>query len=68
MRLSRLIELLESALGKKAIIDRQPEQPGDVPTTFANITKARELLGYNPRVKIEEGIPLFVEWFRNRAH
>ena len=68
VRLSRLIELLESALGKKAIIDRQPEQPGDVPTTFANITKARELLGYNPRVKIEQGIPLFVEWFRNRAH
>jgi len=62
--LSRLIELLEKHLGKKAIIDRQPSQPGDVPVTFADISKARKKLGYNPRIKIEEGIPLFVEWFR----
>jgi len=62
--LSHLIELLEQALGKKAIIDRQPSQPGDVPITFANIDKARKSLGYNPKVKIEEGIPKFVEWFR----
>jgi len=64
VKLSYLIELLETALGKKAIIDRQPPQPGDVPITFANIGKARAKLGYNPRVKIEEGIPKFVEWFR----
>jgi UDP-glucuronate 4-epimerase len=61
--LSRMIELLESALGKKAIIDRQPMQPGDVPLTFANISKAREKLGYNPQVKFEQGIKLFTEWF-----
>jgi UDP-glucuronate 4-epimerase len=64
VKLSRLIELLESAMGKKAIIDRQPAQPGDVPRTYADISKARTLLGYQPRVKIEEGIPKFVDWFR----
>src|SRR3989442_5719051 len=62
--LSRLIELLEKNLGKKAIIDRQPPQPGDVPITFADISKAQAKLGYKPRIKIEEGIPLFVEWFQ----
>src|SRR5277367_587929 len=63
-KLSRLIELLEAALGKKAVIDRQPVQPGDVPITFADISKARAMLGYNPQVKIEQGIKLFAEWFR----
>lgn len=65
--LSRLIELLEDALGQKAVIDRQPLQPGDVPITFADISKARALLGYNPQVKIEKGIPLFAEWFRRSS-
>ena len=59
--------LLENALGKKAVIDRQPPQPGDVPITFANIAKAREKLGYNPQVKIEGGIPKFVDWFRTQG-
>ena len=62
--LSRMIELLEAALGKKAVIDRQPLQPGDVPITFANISKARAMLGYNPKVKFEQGIKLFADWFR----
>jgi len=62
--LGRLVELLEEHLGKKARIDRQPPQPGDVPITFADISKAQKQLGYNPKVKIDEGIPLFVEWFR----
>ncbi|HAV64622.1 MAG TPA: epimerase, partial [Verrucomicrobiales bacterium] len=62
--LARLIELLEAALGKKAVIDRQPLQPGDVPITYADIGKARRLLGYDPQTKIEQGIPKFVEWFR----
>ena len=65
--LSRLIELLESGLGKKAIIERRPMQPGDVPITYADITKSRELLGYAPTTKIEQGIPKFIEWFRGRA-
>lgn len=64
VKLSYLIELLEKAVGKKAIIDRQPNQPGDVPITCADISKAQRMLGYEPRVKIEQGIPLFVEWFR----
>jgi UDP-glucuronate 4-epimerase len=63
--LSQLIGLLESALGKKAIIDRQPLQPGDVPITFADVTKAGERLEYRPATKIEQGIPKFVEWFRS---
>ena len=63
VRLDELIAAIESALGREAMIDRQPEQPGDVPVTFAKISKARRLLGYNPSVKIKEGIPKFVEWF-----
>src|ERR1700722_3442472 len=62
--LSRMIELLEAALGKKAIIDRQPLQPGDVPITFADITKARTKLGYNPQTKFAQGIKLFADWFQ----
>jgi UDP-glucuronate 4-epimerase len=62
VKLARLVELLESALGKKAIIHRQPPQPGDVPITCADIAKARARLGYDPQVKIEQGIPLFIDW------
>lgn len=62
--LNKLIELLEYFLGKKAVIDRQPLQPGDVPITFADISKARARLGYHPTVKIEKGIRLFIDWFR----
>src|SRR5262249_32811240 len=62
--LKHLVELLEAALGKKAIIEQKPNQPGDVPVTYADISKAKAELGYNPRTKIEQGIPLFVEWFR----
>ena len=64
VKLNRLIELLEKSLGKQAVINRLPNQPGDVPLTNADITKARERLGYNPRTKIEAGIPLFIDWFR----
>ena len=60
--LNRLIELLETALDTQADIIHQPEQPGDVPITYANIEKAQRLLGYHPKTKIEDGIPKFVEW------
>jgi UDP-glucuronate 4-epimerase len=64
VELRELIALLEKELGVSAKIDRQPLQPGDVPQTFADITKARRLLGYRPQTQIEEGIHRFVEWFR----
>ena len=63
--LSRLIDLIENALGKKALVDRQPMQPGDVPITYADISKARRLLGYDPQTKIETGIPEFVRWYQS---
>jgi UDP-glucuronate 4-epimerase len=63
-KLSRLVELLEAALGKKAVVERKPDQPGDVPRTWADLTKSGLGLGYAPKVSIEEGIPLFVKWFR----
>ena len=65
--LSELIALLERELGRKARLDRQPPQPGDVPQTYADVTKARRLLGYDPRTPIEEGIRRFVEWFREEG-
>lgn len=64
VELRELISLLERALDRHAEIDRQPVQPGDVPQTFADITKARRLLGYDPQTQIEEGLEKFVEWFR----
>ena len=64
VELKRLIELLEENLGKKAIVERQPMQPGDVKQTYADISKARRLLNYNPQTKIEEGIPKFADWFK----
>ena len=63
VKLNRLIELLESALGRKAIIKRLSLQPGDVPLTCADIAKAREHLGYQPQIQIEQGIALFANWF-----
>jgi UDP-glucuronate 4-epimerase len=66
VELRELIALIEDALGAKAAIDRQPMQPGDVPQTFADISRARKLLNYNPTTPIEEGIKKFVEWFRHR--
>jgi UDP-glucuronate 4-epimerase len=64
VELNELISLLERSLDRNAIIDRQPMQPGDVPQTFADISKARRLLGYDPHTQIEDGIRKFVEWLR----
>jgi UDP-glucuronate 4-epimerase len=65
--LARLVALIEEHLGQKAVIDRQSVQPGDVPITYADITKAEKRLGYHPRVRIDQGIPLFVDWFRRQT-
>jgi UDP-glucuronate 4-epimerase len=67
VELSELIGLLERELGRAAVIDRRPTQPGDVPQTFADISKARRLLGYDPQTPIEEGIRRFVEWFKEES-
>ncbi len=62
--LSTLIELIEQAVGRKAIIEQLPEQPGDMPLTCADISKARRLLHYYPTTPITAGIPKFVEWYK----
>jgi UDP-glucuronate 4-epimerase len=64
VELRELISLLEKELDQHAVIDWQPLQPGDVPQTFADITKAKRLLSYNPQTQIEEGIHHFVDWFQ----
>lgn len=61
--LSQLIEAIEHVCGKKAIIDRHAEQAGDVPQTYANISKAQNLLGYNPKTSLESGLKAFYEWY-----
>jgi UDP-glucuronate 4-epimerase len=63
IQLKDLIAAIENALGKKAKVNRMPEQPGDMPLTCADISKARKLLGYNPTTRFSDGLPRFVEWF-----
>jgi UDP-glucuronate 4-epimerase len=65
--LRELIDLIAEATGKQAIIDQQPMQPGDVPRTYADVSRAKELLGYQPKVSMREGIRRFVEWYRTTA-
>jgi len=62
--LIELIKLIEGAFGKKANIEMLTTQPGDVSITYADISKAKKMLGYQPKVKIEEGIKRFVEWYK----
>lgn len=66
--LNELIAELEKALGKKAILDRKPSQPGDVERTFADVTRSRAELGYRPKTSLAEGLRRFAEWFRANAH
>ena len=65
IELRYLITLIEDAIRKKAVIDEKPMQPGDVPITYADITKAEKRLDYKPKVEIEEGIKKFVEWYKS---
>ncbi len=62
--LGDLIRLLEKAIGRKAILKQEPMQPGDVLVTFADITKARQLVGYSPQWPVELGLEKFVGWLR----
>ncbi len=68
IELKDLIAAIEAALGRKAKINYLPEQPGDVPRTCADISKAQRLLGYRPGTSLATGLPRFIEWFhQNRA-
>src|SRR6267378_4864542 len=64
VKLIELVELLESITGRQAIRDWRPPEPGDVPLTWADISKARRLLGYQPSTSLEEGLTSFVNWYR----
>jgi UDP-glucuronate 4-epimerase len=64
-QLIHFIDVLETALGRKAIRELMPMQPGDVAATWADITESRRDLGFEPKVSIEEGIPRFVDWYNN---
>ncbi len=66
--LSELVTKVEEAVGRKARIDRQPEQAGDVPRTFADVSKAHRLLGYAPATMLEDGLKNFCNWYlKNQA-
>ena len=61
--LKDLIIAIETLTDKKAVIEKLPEQPGDLPKTFADITKAKNLLGYAPQTQLQEGLQHFYKWF-----
>lgn len=65
--LSDLVAEIERATGRKAVLDPQPEQPGDVPITCAAVDKAARLLGFRPKVSLREGLRRAVEWHRSGA-
>jgi UDP-glucuronate 4-epimerase len=67
IELMYLLRLIEEAMGKKARIVKLPPQQGDVPITLADISKARTMLGYQPKISVEEGIPSFVRWYRENG-
>lgn len=64
-KLGDFIGMLEHSLGKKAVYDYQPMQPGDVPATYADITESTRDLGFQPKITIADGIPRFVEWYKD---
>ena len=63
--LKEMVETLETVIGKKANLKRMPMQLGDVNRTFADVTKAKSVLGYNPTMDFTEGIKIFVDWYKN---
>ena len=66
INLRKMVKTLENEIGKKAVLKKLSMQPGDVNRTFADISKAKELIGYDPKTKFEEGIKKFVNWYRNK--
>ncbi|MBI5458360.1 GDP-mannose 4,6-dehydratase [Methanobacterium sp.] len=63
--LNQMVQTLEKVIGKRATINKLPNQPGDVNKTFADISKSKEILGYNPKTDFEDGISKFVEWYKS---
>lgn len=68
VKLTAMIEALEQALGCKAVREYRPLQPGDVPRTCADISKARSILGYDPKVDLEEGLAVYAKWIKGRKN
>ncbi len=68
VRLDRLVALLEEKLESSALIEKLPSQPGDVPRTHADLTKAQKLLDFAPKIKIETGLERFITWYRNHSN
>ena len=61
--LNEMISTIENVAGRPATIDRQPEQPGDVPQTWADVSRAYELFGYKPKISFSEGVSAFYQWW-----
>ena len=68
IKLKELIDLIGEKMDLEPDIDQQPEQPGDVPITYADISKSKEILNYDPQVTIEEGVEQFVSWFKDNEN
>jgi UDP-glucuronate 4-epimerase len=64
--LSTMLETISHTLGRQPIVRHLPEQPGDVPITFADLTKSRAVLGYDPQIPFPEGIRRTVDWIRGK--
>jgi len=64
-KLMDVVGIIEKTLGKKAIIDFKPMQPGDVKESFAEVSKSNKMLNFVPKTSIGEGIPLFVKWYKH---
>ena len=67
VKLKELIQAIEGVTGRKAVIEHLPDQPGDVPLTWADVSKARRLLGYEPKTRLEEGLKRFLDWYREQG-
>ncbi len=66
VKLGELVELIEAATGRKAIRNAMPAQPGDVPITWADLSKSEKMLGYRPKISMQEGLKRMVEWYRSK--
>jgi UDP-glucuronate 4-epimerase len=65
--LSKMVKTIEECVGKKAILNKMPMQPGDLKRTFADVSKSKEILGYDPRTSFEDGVIKFVSWLKGNS-